>query len=217
MRWQGLDGRLVPPIEFISLAETSGLIVKYGRMIARLAIEALARLRATGHDLSVSINSSPTEISRSGQADHLASIAQHYGVPTQNITIEITETAFASNLDDSNREIDALIAHGFRLSIDDFGTGHSSLMRLASLPVSEVKLDRSLCSQILVDPRAKAMAKLVLELGNDLGFQVLAEGIETPDQQSMLQDLGCPIGQGYLFGRPMPVDQFAQTLQTSAA
>jgi EAL domain-containing protein (putative c-di-GMP-specific phosphodiesterase class I) len=165
----------------------------------------------------MSINCSPRELNWKGFADKLAAKVEPYGVPNHCVTVEITESAFAEDSAPSTREIDALIAHGFKLSIDDFGTGHSSLMRLASLPVSEVKLDRSLCSQILFDPRAKSMAKLVLELGSDLGFHVLAEGIETPDQLNMLQDLGCPIGQGYLFGRPMPVDQFVEVLQQNAA
>jgi EAL domain-containing protein (putative c-di-GMP-specific phosphodiesterase class I)/CheY-like chemotaxis protein len=217
MRWRRDDGSLVQPSEFIQLSETSGLIVKHGRKIARLAIDALAGLRREGHDLTMSINCSPRELNWSGFADRLAAKIDHYGVTPNYVTVEITESAFAGDSAISKREIDALIAHGFRLSIDDFGTGHSSLMRLVSLPVSEVKLDRSLCSKILVDQRAKAMAKLVLELGNDLGFHVLAEGIETPDQQNLLQDLGCPIGQGYLFGRPMPVDRFVDTLQNSLA
>lgn len=208
VRWQKSDGNFVMPGDFIELAENSGDIILLGRQVADLAISAKSHWTTSGQDVKVSINTSPRELATPGTAKGLADLAEKYGVDPGTITVEITETAFASDDSIVSREIELLSGLGFRLAIDDFGTGHSSLMRLTNLNVSEVKLDRSLCLKIDRDPRSVGMAKLVRDLGLDLNFDVLAEGIETEEQYKILRDIGIPYGQGYLFGRPMPVADF---------
>lgn len=208
MRWRGRDGRIVPPSEFIELAESSGQIVQHGHRIAELAIAGLAQWRLQGRLPGISINVSPRQLAQPGVADSLGAIANRFGVPTSAVTVEVTESAFAADAGPSFEEIQRFVDLGFRLSIDDFGTGHSSLTRLANLPVAEVKLDRSLCSRIATEQRVSRLARLVVELGRDLGFSVLAEGIEREDQLAAALEAGCTLGQGYLFSRPVPAETF---------
>jgi EAL domain-containing protein (putative c-di-GMP-specific phosphodiesterase class I) len=208
VRWQKPDGTLVMPSDFIELAENSGDIIPLGRQVANLAFSAKSMWETGGCDVKVSINTSPRELATPGTAKVLAQLAEKYGLDPGTITIEITETAFANDGGVINREIELLSHLGFRLAIDDFGMGHSSLMRLTALKVSEVKLDRSLCLKIERDPRSVSIAKFIWGLGIDLNFDVLAEGIETEEQYKVLLDIGIPFGQGYLFGRPQPTAEF---------
>jgi len=129
-------------------------------------------------------------------------------VARERLRLEITETAFAVHSEQVGPALAALTEAGFELSIDDFGTGQSSLGRLAEIAVHELKLDRSLVRGIEHDARARRVAGLIVELGRDLGVEVLAEGIETEGQLAVLQQLGCVLGQGWLFGRAEPATQF---------
>lgn len=208
VRWAGPDGRFIPPATFIPLAEETGLILPLGRRVAMLAAAIAGGWNRMGRDLRLSVNVSPRELLSPDLAPALADLAASAGLPTSRFMIEITETAFTSDDGALLRSVEALAKAGFPLSIDDFGTGHSSLARLAWLPVAELKLDRSLCGHVDSDDRSRLVAGLVTDLGRDLGITVLAEGIETESQAAVLRDLGCELAQGYLFGKPMPLHSF---------
>lgn len=206
VRWMGADGKLISPAQFIPLAEDTGLILPLGRRVAELTAAVAAKWRGRG--LRLSINVSPRELLVPDLAARLADLVAAADIRPYDLMIEITESAFASDCNAQIQSVEALAAAAFPLSIDDFGTGQSSLARLASLPVAELKLDRSLCGRVDSDPRARRIAALVTELGRDLNIHVLAEGIETQEQADVLRDLGCGLAQGFLFGRPMPLDSF---------
>lgn len=208
VRWIGADGQLISPAQFIPLAEDTGLILPLGRRVAELAAGIAERWRGQGRGLRLSINVSPRELLVPDLAASLVDLVAAAGIRPSDLLIEITESAFASDCSAQIQSVEALAAAGFPLSIDDFGTGQSSLARLASLPVAELKLDRSLCGRVDSDPRARRIAALVTELGRDLDIHVLAEGIETREQANVLRELGCDLAQGFLFGRPMPLDSF---------
>lgn len=208
VRWAGPDGRFIPPATFIPLAEETGLILSLGRRVAMLAAAIAGGWSRLGRDLRLSVNVSPRELLSPDLAPALADLAASAGLPVSRFMIEITESAFTSDDGALLRSVEALARAGFPLSIDDFGTGHSSLARLAWLPVAELKLDRSLCGHVDSDARSRRVAGLVTDLGRDLGITVLAEGIETESQAAVLRDLGCELAQGYLFGKPMPLHSF---------
>lgn len=203
VRWNHSSLGLVPPDRFIPLAEASGLIDSLSRTVFTQAVIQQRKWAEQGLDLQVAINLSPLNLHRENLADDIAGLCDEHGVPTERITIEITETAA---MDDALQALDTLTRlrlKGFNLSIDDFGTGFSSLTRLQRLPVNEIKVDQSFVRECLVSRDALAIAKTVIELARNMGLTSVAEGIETDDHFRLLARLGCELGQGYGIGRPM--------------
>jgi len=206
VRWRTREGSLVMPDHFIAVAEHTGAIVQIGQ---RMVEKAVAHLASWPHPrLRISVNLSLRQLEEPDFAAWVTAQCDAHGVARERLRLEITETAFAVHSEQVGPALAALTEAGFELSIDDFGTGQSSLGRLAEIAVHELKLDRSLVRGIEHDARARRVAGLIVELGRDLGVEVLAEGIETEGQLAVLQQLGCVLGQGWLFGRAEPATQF---------
>lgn len=206
VRWRSRDGSLVMPDHFIAVAEHTGAIVQIGQRMVEKAVAQLATWR--DERLRISVNLSLRQLEEPDFPAWVMAQCDSRGVARQRLRLEITETAFAVHGELVGPALAALTEAGFELSIDDFGTGQSSLGRLAEIAVHELKLDRSLVRGIELDARARRVAGLIVELGRDLGVEVLAEGIETEGQLAVLQQLGCVLGQGWLFGRAEPASQF---------
>lgn len=208
VRWQHPQRGLVPPGEFIPIAEDSGLIGAIDAWVLEQACAQMCRWLAEGGELEfVAVNVSSRLFSR-GELDlRVARVLEQTGLAPAYLELEVTESAV---MDDPDRALE-LLQHlhglGVRLAIDDFGTGYSSLARLKRLPVDKLKLDQSFVRGLPNDSEDAAIARAVITLGQSLGLRVLAEGIEQPEQADFLRELGCKLGQGYWFGRPQPAEQ----------
>jgi diguanylate cyclase (GGDEF)-like protein/PAS domain S-box-containing protein len=203
IRWQLPDGEIVPPNHFIPLAERTGLITPITDWVIEAVCAQTADWRRRGIELDVGFNFPVGLWDRSTLLNMLAVIRAH-GLAAGDVVIEVTESAVISDAERSSGAIDVVREHGMRLAIDDFGTGYSSLSRLAELPASVLKVDRSFVRGVPEDLRAVALTKTIVQLANGIGMGVLAEGIETEDQRRFLAELGCTLGQGFLFSRPVP-------------
>jgi EAL domain-containing protein (putative c-di-GMP-specific phosphodiesterase class I) len=206
VRWEHPERGTIGPAEFIGVAEETGLIVPIGRWVLREALRWLAALQdAAGRPLRMSVNLSARQIAP-GLADEVRSALTCAGVPARQLTLEVTETLLV----DGPGAVDvvaAIRALGVAIAIDDFGTGWSSLGALQRHPVDVLKLDRSLVAPAAADEAAAALARAVVEMAQALGLDVVAEGIEDAAQLQAMRDLGCPHGQGYVFARPIPLDE----------
>ena len=213
MRWHHPERGLVGPCEFIAVAETTGLIVEVGRKIIDAAFSQLDRWRTTaGIALPLNLNLSPRQLCHEALVADLIGAAQRHGVDPRSIALEITETTLIRNPEAAIRVVERLHDLGFRIAIDDFGTGYSSLSYLKRLPVDGVKIDRSFVAAVDTDRRDEAIVRSILALGEALGLEVVAEGIETVGQQAVLRSIGCRTAQGFLFAPALPAEDFARLL-----
>ena len=208
LRWS-VDGKPVPPDEFIPLAEESGLIVPMGLWVFESACRQVAQWRAEGWQVPVvSVNVSTIQLREPGFAQALLGIAQRAGVAPASLVLEITESQL---LDESLYAIALDLKNaGFALSIDDFGTGHSSLVKLKRLPVSELKIDKEFVRDIVVDPNDREICATVNALARALGLEVVAEGVETEAQWQLLVKMGCQRFQGWLFAPALAPEDLAR-------
>ena len=195
-RWT-LDGEVVPPSEFIPLAEASGLISELGAWVLERACADVAPL-----PLRVSVNVSAVQLRSAGFTAQVANVLARTGLPPDRLTLELTESVVVDDVAAVSEVFTALRTLGVRIAVDDFGTGFSSLASLAELPVDALKLDRSF---IVAMGEREALVAGVISLADRLGLPIVAEGIETPEQLSALRRLGCGYGQGYHLGRPAPL------------
>jgi len=201
VRWKHRSRGLLPPSEFIALAEGSGLIVPLGRWILGEALREAAGWGRAGEHLSVAVNVSPPQLREAAFMDDLRAALRSSKLDPARLVIEITESVFAEALVTAE-VLKGIRALGVRVAIDDFGTGYSSLAYVQQYPVDIIKIDRSFVIN-LADPKSAAVTTAILELAKRLGITTIAEGIERPDQLANLQAFGCDLGQGYLFSRPM--------------
>ena len=209
IRWRHPKRGLVAPSEFIPLAEESGLIVAIGDWVVRAVCEALQRWATWGFDqFSVSINLSTRDFMENDLVEKLETMVHRFGIETRQLTLEITETVLMTDTDRTVARLHALRDKGFGLSMDDFGTGFSSLSYLKRFPVHELKIDRSFVRDATRGGLDAAIAGSIIELGKQFGLRVVAEGVETAEQAAFLVDRGCTTHQGYLYARPLPVDEF---------
>ncbi len=217
VRWQHPTRGLLSPAGFIPAAEATGLIVPIGRWVLE---EACRQARAwqlatlTEPPLTMSANLSARELREPGLVEGVADILERTGVDPATIVLEITETSMVEDADGAIATLQALKALGVRLAIDDFGTGYSSLSYLRRLPVDVLKLDRSFVVPSGRGDRESALVDAVFRLGRSLGLVTIAEGIEDAEQRDRLISLGCRVGQGYLFARPMAEPAALEFLKT---
>jgi diguanylate cyclase (GGDEF)-like protein/PAS domain S-box-containing protein len=214
VRWLHPQHGLVPPSRFIPLAETSGLINDISRWVMGAVGRQIADWRGQGLALfPVSINLAPRDFHSSQLASRLRDLLQTYSLPASALELELTESTLLDSGDQVSANLMAIKRMGISLALDDFGTGYSSLGYLRRLPISVLKIDQSFVRNLETDLEDRTLAGSIIALGNSQRLTVVAEGVETAAQRDILLQLGCPIGQGYYFARPMPADQFAAWLQ----
>jgi diguanylate cyclase (GGDEF)-like protein len=211
IRWSHPRHGMVGPDEFIPLAEHSGLITPLTMLVLRAALQQCEGWRDAGHDVSVAVNISPRSLMHATFVDEVAHALAAVGVPARALTLEITENSLMAEPERAIEALEQLRRLGVRLSVDDLGTGYSSLAYLQRLPVDEVKIDRSFV-QGMPDEAAEAIVGAIVDLGHRLGRQVVAEGVETEEAYDRLRDLGCDTAQGYWVSRPLPADAVAAFL-----
>jgi diguanylate cyclase (GGDEF)-like protein/PAS domain S-box-containing protein len=217
VRWQHPERGLISPAEFIPLAEETGLILPLGQWVLSTACTQLARWAAkpeTAH-LTVAVNVSARQFSLPTLIDEVLSLVDHAGVPAGKLKLELTESLLLENAEDIIAKMSVLKSHGVGFSLDDFGTGYSSLSYLKRLPLDQLKIDQSFVRDVLSDSNDAAIARTIVALGQSLGLEVIAEGVETEAQRNFLANSGCLTYQGYLFSRPLPLAEFEDFLQRS--
>jgi diguanylate cyclase (GGDEF)-like protein len=196
------QGVAIPPPDFIAVAESSGLIYDLGRLVLETGLTTAEQLGMAARGLGLAVNFSTQQFARSGIASELIAAASRYGFPPSLLSIEITETVLIDQPQRTREELTVLREAGFRVLLDDFGIGYSSLTWLAELPIDGLKIDRSFTASMTEDPRRQALIAAILRLAADLQLEVIAEGIESCEQWQALQSMGCLLGQGYLFSQP---------------
>jgi diguanylate cyclase (GGDEF)-like protein/PAS domain S-box-containing protein len=210
VRWQHPRRGLVSPLEFIPIAEAGGLILPLGRWVMETACKQLAAwgLRPERSHLTMAVNVSARQIRQSDFVQEVLTILETTGAKPERLKLELTESVLLDNLTDTIAKMNALKAQGVGFSLDDFGTGYSSLSYLKRLPLDQLKIDKSFVNEILTDPNDAAIANMVVALAQSMGLVVIAEGVETESQRAFLAKLGCHNYQGYLFNKPVPIDEF---------
>jgi len=221
LRFTTPDGRRISPVDFIPVAEETGLIGPIGSWVLDQACRDAKRWHEA-HGMSVTVNVSGRQLRDPGFADEVIATLRRTGLPGKALVLEITETVLVTATGDENeavsRRLGRLRAHGIRVAIDDFGTGYSSLAYLRNLPVDILKIDRVFVERAEKGPQDRALLRAVLELARSLYMEPIAEGVETPGQAAVLAELSCQYVQGFLFARPMPADDldtFADTFGES--
>ena len=215
MRWQR-GATLVPPADFIPLAEETGLIVPLSEWALREAARQAKIWQVNfGFADSIAVNLPNRMFERSDLVEHIHQCVSAYGVPHRAIQLEITETGLMKDLQNVIPALHRLTEIGVEISIDDFGTGYSSLAYLTTLPISELKIDRGFVRDLGITPQSSAVVTAIIALARSLGLRVIAEGVENLRQMEVLHRLGCGVMQGFLFSRPIPPDELERWLQQS--
>jgi len=205
LRWKHPLRGHVSPMQFIPVAEESGLILELGDYVLRQACEALAQLHRGGRTLPLSVNVSPRQFRSETFITKLCQLLGETGAPADSLILEVTEGLLIDNLQDTIARMTELVSLGIRFSIDDFGTGYSSLAYLKKLPLYELKIDKSFVQDTPDDPSGTAIVEAILSMATHLQLRVVAEGVETQPQSDFLAQSGCECMQGYLFARPGPL------------
>jgi diguanylate cyclase (GGDEF)-like protein/PAS domain S-box-containing protein len=212
-RWIPDDGSIAPtPSVFIPVSEETGLIWALSEAMISQASKHIVEWQDSGIDIKYSVNVSARQFSDDNFCDRVISQFETLGIRPESVQIELTESILLDNIERSLEKIQQLKAKGFTIALDDFGTGFASLHYLTLFPLDTLKVDRAFVINIIEDKRQFAIAKSIINLAHDLDLVVVAEGIETEEQRQVLFDLGCDIGQGYLFSRPVPPCQLTALL-----
>lgn len=214
-RWFRPGHGQISPDEFVTHAEQTGLIFPMTEWVLDQALEEASAWRLMGYDLNLAVNLSARLLSHSGVMPLVMSLLKKWEYPAERLILEITENALVANPKEAMAMVERFASLGIRVSIDDFGTGYSSLAYLKTLKVQELKIDKSFVLNLTNDESDRKIVKAVIGLAHDLSLSVVAEGIETVEALAELDRLGCDIGQGYLFGRPMPGPEFVDWMKSS--
>jgi diguanylate cyclase (GGDEF)-like protein/PAS domain S-box-containing protein len=207
VRWDRPDHGVVPPAEFIGIAEETGLIVPLGEWVLDEACQQVATWREElSRDLRVSVNLSALQLAHPQTPGVAEAAIQRTHLPPEALCLEVTETVLLEETAIHRSAIGSLQALGVDLAVDDFGVGYSSLLALKRMPVGTLKIDRAFVQGLTRDLQDDAIVAAVIQLGRALGIRVVAEGVETPEQLAFLRERGCTHAQGYLFSRPQPAD-----------
>lgn len=209
LRWQHPQRGTVSPAVFIPLAERHGLIGEIGRWVVEEACRQAAQWRAQGFRMRMAVNISGHQLRQDDFVEHILSTLHAHGIPPGRLTCEITETVAMEDTSHTRQAFERLRQAGLHVSIDDFGTGHSSLASLRRLPAAELKVDRAFVTDLGSSERAYSIVQAIVQMARSLGLRVVAEGVETEAQRDALVALGCDELQGYLFAKPMSATALA--------
>ncbi|QJD60813.1 EAL domain-containing protein [Pseudomonas sp. gcc21] len=213
LRWQHPDRGLVPPDLFIPLAEQNGSINAIGEWVLEQACQQLHEWHVAGFaDLRMAVNLSTVQLHHSGLADKVAALMQRYELPPLSLELEVTETGLMDDISAAASHLNNLKKAGVLIAIDDFGTGYSSLSYLRGLPLDKIKIDKSFVQDVLLNEDDATIVRAIIQLGRSLNMQVIAEGVETLEQQTYVINHGCNEGQGYYYSRPLPASAVADWL-----
>jgi diguanylate cyclase (GGDEF)-like protein/PAS domain S-box-containing protein len=215
VRWIHPERGMVSPADFIPLAEDTALILPLGKWVLETACGQLASWasRPEMTHLTVAVNVSARQFRQDDFVDQTLSVIARTGANPKRLKLELTESLLVTNVEDVITKMELLKSHGIGFSLDDFGTGYSSLSHLKRLPLEQLKIDQGFVRDILTDPNDAAIAQMVIALGDSMGLTVMAEGVETTAQRDFLAAQGCYAYQGYLFSRPLPIDDFEAFVQ----
>lgn len=213
-RWTDVELGFVSPAEFIPAAERSGLIAELGKQVLEQALRDVLVFRELRPSFRVSVNVAPSQLQQETYVQEVLDAFEATGAPYDALELEVVETSLVENIDRVVGIIQQLRDHGVAFAIDDFGTGYSSLSYLRRLPVQTLKLDRAFINEITQTPRDAALVESIISMAHVLDFEVVAEGVETEVQASMLREFLCDTGQGYLWARPASIDEVMSHLET---
>ncbi|WP_265529634.1 putative bifunctional diguanylate cyclase/phosphodiesterase [Sphingomicrobium marinum] len=215
IRWTDTDGRNVPPDSFIPLAESTGMITEVTLFALRSIVSQLAAWQRNGTPLHVSMNISPVDLAKPDFVDDVAAIIEAAKIDPAVLTLEITESAFIRSPEQALASLDRLRALGLRLSIDDYGTGLSTLSYLQKMPVQELKIDRSFITELLTRESDRVLVRSTIDMAHELELTVVAEGVEDAATLEELRGIGCDQIQGYLIGKPLTADEIIDLCRNS--
>lgn len=214
LRWNHPNLGFIPPTEFVSLAEKTGIMRSLTQWVISSSLTTLKQWLESSPQMLMSLNVSAINLQEKDFAQNLLSQLAKHQIPTGNLVLEVTETSVMSNPDDAIEMLNELAHNGLKIAIDDFGTGHSSLSYIRKLPVYEVKIDRSFISSMDKTQDDALITQAALNLSHDLGYKVVAEGVENESILETLKSMGCDYIQGYHIAKPMPASDFAQWVET---
>ena len=217
LRWPHPEHGFIPPVTFIPIAEETGLIVPLGEWVIKTAAQFIRAIELAGEDLTIAINVSPRQFREPNFVERVRTLLWEAGADAGRLILEITEGIVVTDFDATSAKMNELKRLGMRLSIDDFGTGHSSLSYLKRLPIHELKIDRSFVMDLPDDANDAALVDAILSVAHHLQLNVVAEGVETAAQLAFLRERGCAHFQGYYIGHPLPAIHYLPFLQTTAA
>lgn len=214
LRWLHPTKGMIPPGDFIPVAEQSGLIVAIGKYVIRLACQQLRRwqVHTNFNHLTLAVNVSPIQFNQSGFVDDVITIVHASGINPQKLKLELTESSLLKNVEYSIEKMQRLQDVGIGFSMDDFGIGYSSLSYLKKLPLDQLKIDQTFVRDITIDPNDAVIVRTIIAMAENMNLNVIAEGVETELQKQFLEQNGCFNYQGYYFGKPMPVDAFEELI-----
>lgn len=216
IRWHDVGGKLVPPDEFIPFAESTGVIREVTIYALRAAVKDSAKWSKQGINVRVAVNVSALDIGTPEFAEMVLAILRDHAVSPEQLALEVTESALIRSTAEVTANLSTLRERGVRLSVDDYGTGQSTLSYLKHLPVHELKIDKSFVMTMASNQSDQIMVRSTINLAHELGLQVVAEGIEDQQTFELLRELGCDYGQGYHISKPILPDQFIELVSKSA-
>jgi EAL domain-containing protein (putative c-di-GMP-specific phosphodiesterase class I) len=213
LRWPHPDKGLIAPMEFIPLAEATGLIVPLGAWVLRAACSQFVAWQAQGLEFDrLAVNLSSVQLNKSPIIDTVTRVLKETGLAPERLELELTESTVMDNVEAVIPVLQKIHDMGITVAVDDFGTGYSSLSYLKRLPVDKLKIDRSFVSDVTNNEDDAAIARAITNLATTLRLQVVAEGVETEEQLQFLKQIGCHGAQGYHLSKPLPADDFAAWL-----
>ncbi|WP_076408955.1 GGDEF domain-containing phosphodiesterase [Shewanella sp. UCD-KL12] len=215
VRWQHPDRGMIPPDTFIPIAEQMGQMNALTRWVINESIDQYLRWKAQGVELGIAINISAENLKDSHFCQYVLDVIADRNVPIEALTLEITEDAVVSDPENAIKQLKVLKKYGLKLSIDDYGTGYSSLAQLKQLPVDELKIDKSFVQNLMVNLDDQIIVNSTLQLAHSLGLRVVAEGIEEEGALKWLAERGCEMGQGYFLSKPVDAEQIVDWLASS--
>lgn len=214
LRWQHPILGPVSPDQFIEIAETNGSIADIGQWVLDESVQQAAKWAKEGIKIRMAVNLSPVQLSQPTIVDSILQTLARHNLPPSSLELEITETSFMANINDAVSKLEALRRAGISIAVDDFGTGYSSLTYLKRMPVQYLKIDKQFIADLLLNEEDTQITNIIIDLGKSLKMSVIAEGVETAEQEAYLGERGCHIGQGFYFSKPLNSGDFEVFFRT---